>query len=71
MTKTIPKLSPRVIDNNNPWWTKERQLQRRKLDMLYKHKKNKKYPNSTLIYNAYKTSIKRNLKSQEPIVGRL
>ena len=63
MALAIPKSPPRVIDNNNPWWTRELQAQRHKLDTLYKQKKNKKYPHSTEVYNAFRNRYKKCRKS--------
>ena len=62
MIKAIPKSQPRVVDNNNPWWTNELQAQRRKLDTLYKHKAKKKHPHSTEIYNRYRNTYKKNVE---------
>ena len=62
MGQAIPKIKPKIIDNNNPWWTQELQNQRKKLNKLYKRKINKTHKHSTEQYNAYRNEYRKNVE---------
>ena len=57
LNSSVPKSKPRVVDNNNPWWTEELQNRRKKLNKLYKKKATGKSIHVAEQYRIYRNCL--------------
>ena len=59
MKEAIPKTKGKIIDNNNPWWTKDLQIMRTTLNKLKRKMDKRNNVTNTEAYKQYRNEYKK------------